>query len=381
MGRRGAVAGATLLATLVGGGAAYRTATARAATRTIGVGATPWAMAVDPRSGHAFVVNRGADGNGAPTGAGHVTMLDLRDGTVLRTVAVGTDPRAIAVDPAAGRVLVAGDDASVSILDARMGARVRTVRVGAEPQAIAVDARTGRAFVVDVGDGTIVMLDVRRGTILRTTRLPIDSYRASAAVDERAGRVVIADTRASGGGEVNFLDARSGGLVRTTPLTGFVRRVAVDGAGHAYVTGSAGVSVLDTRSGRVVRTLSMGDGALAVAADPRRGRIFVARRGPVAGGGQGFGWGVATGPGSLIVADARTWQVVRTVAAGIMPVSLSVDEGTGCVSVVDAGGGVAVPDPWGWLPPDLRRHIPLLPRDAPVPRPVPGGVTVLDVGA
>jgi len=36
---------------------------------------------------------------------------------------------------------------------------------------------------------------------------------------------------------------------------------------------------------------------------------------------------------------------------------------------------------WGWLPPDLRRRLPFLPRDAPAPRIVPGGVTILNVGS
>ncbi len=381
MRRRGVIAGAGLRVLLVGGGAAYRMATTGTPARMIGGGTTPWALAVDPHSGHAFVMDRGTDGNGTPTGAGHVRMLDLRDGTVLRTISVGADPRAIAVDPTAGRVLVANDDARVSILDARTGAPVRTIRVGMEPRAIAVDTRTGRAFVVDVGDGTIVMLDVRRGTSLHTTHLPIDAFRASATVDERAGRVVVVRTGASGGGEVSFLDARSGRLVRTTPLGGYVGRVAVDGDGHAYVTGSDGVRVLDTRNGRVLRTLALGDGALAVAVDPRRGRLFIARRCPVASGSQGVGWSVATGPGSVSVLDTRDWQVVRTVVVGVMPVSLSIDEGTGRVAIVDAGGCVAVPDPWGWLPPDLRRRLSFLPQDAPAPHIVPGGVTVLDVGS
>jgi YVTN family beta-propeller protein len=46
------------------------------------------------------------------------------------------------------------DDASVSVLDARRGIVLRTVTVGAQPLAVAVDEQTSRAFVVSYG-GTV----------------------------------------------------------------------------------------------------------------------------------------------------------------------------------------------------------------------------------
>ncbi len=59
--------------------------------RTIGVGRTPVAVAVDPRTRHVFV---------ASSGANSVSMLDAARGTVLRTIAVGRDPSTLAIDTA-----------------------------------------------------------------------------------------------------------------------------------------------------------------------------------------------------------------------------------------------------------------------------------------
>ena len=74
-------------------------------------------------------------------------------GAVVRTIHVGESPDAVAIDPGTDRVVVANlDDASVSVLDARRGIVLRTVSVGAQPLAVAVDGQTSRAFVVSYGD-------------------------------------------------------------------------------------------------------------------------------------------------------------------------------------------------------------------------------------
>jgi YVTN family beta-propeller protein len=89
---------------------------------------------------------------------------DASKGRMLRTVAVGKNPRAIAIDKRHGRVFVltAGDadpvracipteHGAVSVLDARTGRVLRTIPIGVAPRAIAVDERTGRAFVLNAG--------------------------------------------------------------------------------------------------------------------------------------------------------------------------------------------------------------------------------------
>jgi DNA-binding beta-propeller fold protein YncE len=47
----------------------------------------------------------------------------------------------------------------VRVLDARTGAVRRTITLGRNPQAIALDTRTRRAFVVTGGSNTVAILD------------------------------------------------------------------------------------------------------------------------------------------------------------------------------------------------------------------------------
>ena len=93
-----------------------------------------------------------------------VNILDARTGNVLSTTALAqgasvdglfTGAMATVVDARMGRAIVANGDAnSVSVLDVRTGAVLRTIAVGVHPLDVAIDERTGHAFIVNYG-GTV----------------------------------------------------------------------------------------------------------------------------------------------------------------------------------------------------------------------------------
>lgn len=121
----------------------------------------PQAAAVDEQTGRVFVLS-------APTGATAATrqaslvMLDAATGRIIHTIAVDRNATALAVDARARRVFVATVGAtdvaenpigvgSVSVLDERSGAVLRTVPVGVNPFAMAVDSRAHRILVLNSG--------------------------------------------------------------------------------------------------------------------------------------------------------------------------------------------------------------------------------------
>lgn len=121
--------------------------------RLIPVGGVPTALAVDARYGHLFVLSAGDN---------TLTMLDAASGHVLRTVGVGDNASALAVDERGSRLFVAAwgtvaapgyptGAGSVSVFNLRSGALWRTIRVGVAPQNIVVDAYSGHAYVVNQG--------------------------------------------------------------------------------------------------------------------------------------------------------------------------------------------------------------------------------------
>jgi YVTN family beta-propeller protein len=83
--------------------------------RTIAVGVNPGAVAVDSRHGRVFVLNIGTiDQSGSPQDSGSVSVVDTRRGTVLRTLPVGLDPVALAVDERSGDAVVVNGGGTVA---------------------------------------------------------------------------------------------------------------------------------------------------------------------------------------------------------------------------------------------------------------------------
>src|ERR687885_94397 len=163
-GRTMLAAGLAVLLVIVSGAVAGGSLPPIPLVRTVAVGRMPSAMAVDTRRGRVFVADEGANS---------VSMLDARRGRLLRTVPVGPAPTGIAVDAQAGHVLIVNqgtfqpapafyshEHGTVTVLDARSGTVLRTVTVGYGPRALALDARRGRAFVANRYDGTVSVLDV-----------------------------------------------------------------------------------------------------------------------------------------------------------------------------------------------------------------------------
>jgi YVTN family beta-propeller protein len=75
--------------------------------QTVAVGQNPDAVAVDARKGRVYVASQGAtDAAGNPVGPGSVEVLDARSGQIMRTITVGVAPNAIAVDERTGDAFV-----------------------------------------------------------------------------------------------------------------------------------------------------------------------------------------------------------------------------------------------------------------------------------
>jgi len=231
---------------------------------TAPVGAHPIAVAVDEHTRHVFVLSAGPLKN--IHNRGSVSMLDAATGMVRRTIRLGFYPQALAVDRRAARAFVVTQNSSqdgsdddvpgtVSVLDTATGSLLRTVTVGHEPMAVAVDERTGRAFIANKLSDSVSVLDAATGTTLRTVTVgPGGSggYAApsAVAVDERTGHVFVLDAYDD---SVRMLDATTGKVLHSSIVGTDPRTIVVDGqAGRAFVPSDGGLQVLDTHTGDVL---------------------------------------------------------------------------------------------------------------------------------
>lgn len=127
--RRRAVVGLALVVTTAAMAcvaAAHRANDGGATTATLP--GLPRAVAVDARTGRAFVVTNGYGMFGISNG--QTGVFDMHTGVLVRTVLAGLDtannaPVALALDARAGRVVEVSADNRARILDARSGAPLR----------------------------------------------------------------------------------------------------------------------------------------------------------------------------------------------------------------------------------------------------------------
>ncbi len=286
----------------------------RVTVGTVRVGQAPAALAVDARTGHVFVVNRGPlDRHGRPTGSSNVTVLDASTGMAQRTIPLHSPAffetnatPATAVNTRTGRLFIAtsgtynssstppGAPGVISVLDTRTGALLGTVRLSQTPDALAVDERTNRVFT-DVG----LVLDGTTGMVVRRDFVVGDLL----AIDARTNRVFVANALVGGCDD------------------------------HAQISDSVCVAALDATTGALISKVILPQQVVGLAVDARVGRVIASMDLDRVNGG---------GP-QLWLLDATTGRVVRRVACeGGTP--LVVDTATsraftGSGSVVDTRSG------------------------------------------
>jgi len=323
---------------------------------TVRIGGQPIALTVDGATDRVFVLSLNAHTNpdrGTSGGPGRVRVLDGATGQVVRTVAVGNDPVALAADARRGRVFVAtlvaadrrGDidphAGTVYTLDATSGAPIHTTAVNLYPTAIAADARTGRVFVVG-HEGRIGVLDASTGRVRHTGHVASGDDATAVAVDEQSGHVLVYhDNGADRSGQIGVLDATTGTLRRTTDLAVGGYALAVDpSTSHAFALGSlqsssggaVTVYTLDTRTGGLVQsvdinTVTSAAAEASVAVNSRTHRAYVASTGEL------------ESPGCVSVLDTRDGRVLSHHTVGRGPLAVAVDNHTRRVFVTNGNDG------------------------------------------
>ncbi len=272
---------------------------ARVLVRTVPLLTYGGTVAVDERAARVYVVDT-SDTTGKPRNVGRpghtVTMLDARDGTVLRVVSLGSALQSIAVDERAGHVFL-GASGVVYVLDALTGVVLRTIHLdGAaagggviqpSPCVLALDARRNRLVAAEEVMSRLIVVDSATGRIVRSTFVPFAicaQARTTLVVDSSTGRTFI------GVGfpiaQVLTFDTWTGSLMHTAvyPRQDQPRVIlASSGTVHVFVMGGTyargRVDMFDARAGTRQSTVIVGQYDNAGAVDSRRGRAYLVGEG------------------------------------------------------------------------------------------------------
>ena len=299
---------------MLGSGAAPVSATggdSLSVVTTVGVGSTPWGVAVSPDGSRVYVANYGDSS---------VSVINTATNTVVTTVSVGSYPWDLAMSPDGSRVYVVNYYAdSVSVIATATNAVVATVGVGSYPQAVAVSPDGSRVYVANYGGDSVSVINTATNAVVATVSVGRRPSGVAVSPDGSRVYVPIEDSK------VKVINTATNAVVATVGVGSYPEGVAVSPDGsRVYVANyyDDSVSVINTATNAVVATVGVGS----------------------------YPYGVAVGAGGSPVyvtnSEAASVSVLgASASAPAAPTSLNVTPGSGSASVsftAGADGGASI---------------------------------------
>jgi len=274
--------------------------------------------------------------------SGYLYAIDGVLGVAVGRESIGS-ALGVAVDQTTGNVFVVSSETSAFGLSYTSLPATTTV-TGAVPLApytsvtghynlgVAFDSSTDTAYVSNTSAGTVSAVDVASGSVASTVTVGTQPY--GVAYDSANDSVYVANW---GSSSVSVIDDQTNAVVATIPVGIEPTQVAVDATTDTiYVANSAGssVSVISGASNSVTSTFSFGTGndIGGVAVDGATGSLYVSLYPSQSS---------TSTLGTLDTLNAGTASVLATVAVGIEPGQVAVDESTDTVYVVNTYDGAA----------------------------------------
>ena len=286
---------------------------AKAVAKSVKVGSEPVALAIDESTNRIYVANNAS---------GSVSVIDGANDIVVATVNVGSLPYVLAVNPVTNKIFVSNtfkDD--ITLIDGATNGTT-TIKAGSA-DSIVIDTKQDRAYLTS-WEGTSLTALTSKPAIVG--QIPMGGMHLwGVALEEAAGKVYV--TRA-GNAQLSVVDEASGGV--TNIATGATPcAVAVNPASsRIYVVNHDDdtVTVIDAAYGKALTTVKVGKKPQGIALDAKANRIYVAN---VHGD-------------SVSVIDGARNEVIDTLRTGRNPYALAVDQNTGKVYVTLEDGSASL---------------------------------------
>lgn len=192
----------------------------------------------------------------------------VRADQTLGTVAVGSTPNSVAVNPVTNRAYIANQNSSnVTVVDGANNSVVATVAVGTSPFALAVNTETNRIYVANFDSNNITVIN---GADNSTTTVNIGSVPFEIAVNPNTNRIYVA-----GPGGVNVINGADNSIITTIPGSYF--SVSVNPVTNRIYAAreSGGVRVINGADNTTTNFVTS-DQTIKVAVNPATNKIYVA---------------------------------------------------------------------------------------------------------
>jgi len=289
------------------------TAQVLAGTVTLPAGTQPKAIAVNPATGKVYTAN-----------SGNATISVIDGQTPLAppatiTLPAGSSPASLAVNPATNTIYAGNTNGTISVINGGTNAST-SLSVASATMGLAVNASTNTLYAAST-DGTVT--SINGGTNVTTKLMPASSNAPlGIAINSVTNRIYIAN---SATGTVTAINGSTGAVAATitvgaTPIALLANPIT----NKIYVVnfGSNNVSVIDGASNTVTATLSVGTQPNALALNAVTNQVYVAN----------------SGSSSVSDIDGAS-NHVSSITVGTDPVAISVDAGLNTIYVADSGSG------------------------------------------
>ncbi|MBC8229885.1 PQQ-binding-like beta-propeller repeat protein [bacterium] len=228
---------------------------------TIEVGAQPVCMhwSINPNNMTAIVANMGAD---------TLTVVDIQNGSVLKTIPVSGPSSGASLNPQTNTAVVPLLDNTTVIVDLNSGTVTHTVSVGDYPVCSVIDERTNVAFISNYVGGSVSAIDLNTGMLISTfegvgegpTCMAVDATQNLLLVTNHGGDTALIKLDDITVADV-IAEEASGKIVGTIPIGAGPFGVTVNPYTRVAINANYGdgtASVIDLTTLKVTDTIEIG---------------------------------------------------------------------------------------------------------------------------
>lgn len=188
-----------------------------ASAREVPVGTNPRAMAYDPANGYVYVANYGTCSALGCTGGGNVTVINGDGDSIVESIDAGTALDSMAYDPSDSYIFIAnqlfGTFENVTIIDAATNKYVGEVGVGSSPVSVCYDAANDQIYVVNSASDNVSVISGLTDKVVGN--IAVGSNPQSITYDAASGYLYVADY---GSDSLAIIDGQNDTVVGAIPL-------------------------------------------------------------------------------------------------------------------------------------------------------------------
>ncbi|MGC2572467.1 MAG: beta-propeller fold lactonase family protein, partial [Candidatus Nitrosopolaris sp.] len=243
---------------------------------TIPAGKGPFRISVNPSTNRIYVVNK-------PSNA--VSVIDGKTNSVIATIPAGKGPDGISVNPLTNIVYVANEVSNtVSVIDGNINTIITNIPTDAAPDGISVNPSNNRVYVANYDGNTVSVIDGKTNSVTATIHgnklkpkgIHVDSGPDGISVNPSTNLAYVANVRDN---TVSVIDGKTNAGTATVKVGTGPWDISINpSTNRVYVVNEENntVSVIDGKTNSVIDAIPVGNVPRGIFVNPSTNLAYVA---------------------------------------------------------------------------------------------------------